>query len=165
VSWIADGLLEQAEHLLDVDPGKPKQASLRRAVSAAYYSLFHLLGGDAGEHFLGGPYEFRRRLVRIFDHGEMKGACKVIVAKRPLPVFGNVVFPPDLALVAETFIDLQEARHRADYDVTTTFTRHDSRRAVARARDAFDAWRRVRKTQEAYLFLMLLLGFKKLEKR
>lgn len=45
MSWIADGLLEQAEHLLDVDPRKPKQASLRRAMSAAYYSLFHLLGG------------------------------------------------------------------------------------------------------------------------
>lgn len=104
-------------------------------------------------------------MVRIFAHGEMKGACKAIVARRPLPVFGNVVFPSDLALVAETFIDLQEARHRADYDVTATFTRHDTRRAVARARDAFDAWRRVRKTEEAYLFLILLLGFKKLEKR
>ena len=36
-------LIEQAEHLVYLDPGKPKQANLRRAVSAAYYALFHYL--------------------------------------------------------------------------------------------------------------------------
>jgi uncharacterized protein (UPF0332 family) len=36
-----DDLLAQAEHLARVDKKKPKQANLRRAVSAAYYALFH----------------------------------------------------------------------------------------------------------------------------
>jgi hypothetical protein len=35
----ADDLLEQAYHLANRESKKPKQASLRRAVSTAYYAL------------------------------------------------------------------------------------------------------------------------------
>ncbi len=38
----ADDLLEQAYHLASLETGDPKQSSLRRAVSTAYYALFHL---------------------------------------------------------------------------------------------------------------------------
>jgi uncharacterized protein (UPF0332 family) len=38
-----DDLLEQALHLAKREKKKPRQASLRRAVSTAYYALFHLL--------------------------------------------------------------------------------------------------------------------------
>jgi uncharacterized protein (UPF0332 family) len=44
---LAEDLLEQARHLAKREPKRPKQASLRRAVSAAYYSLFHLLVSSA----------------------------------------------------------------------------------------------------------------------
>src|SRR6266571_1109983 len=37
-------LLAQAWHLAKKEPKHPLQASLRRAVSAAYYAVFHLLG-------------------------------------------------------------------------------------------------------------------------
>jgi len=43
----ADDLLEQAHHLATREAGEPKQASLRRAVSTAYYALFHLLIDEA----------------------------------------------------------------------------------------------------------------------
>jgi uncharacterized protein (UPF0332 family) len=36
-----DDLLEQAKTLAATDPRRPRQSSLRRAVSAAYYALFH----------------------------------------------------------------------------------------------------------------------------
>ncbi len=42
-----DDLLEQAKHLANREPRRPKQASLRRAISAAYYALFHLLVDEA----------------------------------------------------------------------------------------------------------------------
>jgi hypothetical protein len=38
-----DDLLQQALELVHSKQRKPKQASLRRAVSTAYYALFHLL--------------------------------------------------------------------------------------------------------------------------
>ncbi len=40
-------LLEQAERLAMLEIKKPKQASLRRAISAAYYAMFHLLVDEA----------------------------------------------------------------------------------------------------------------------
>jgi hypothetical protein len=44
----ADQLHLQAYHLVGKDhPNPPEEASLRRAVSTAYYALFHLLIGDA----------------------------------------------------------------------------------------------------------------------
>ena len=40
-------LLEQAWHLAKREKRKPRQASLRRAVSTAYYALFHHLIHEA----------------------------------------------------------------------------------------------------------------------
>jgi hypothetical protein len=40
-------LIEQAQHLAKREPNRPRQASLRRAVSTAYYALFHMLISDA----------------------------------------------------------------------------------------------------------------------
>jgi hypothetical protein len=39
-------LLEQAGHLAQFDPTRPKQANLRRAVSSANYALFHMLASE-----------------------------------------------------------------------------------------------------------------------
>ena len=44
---LAQDLLDQADHLVNMDGANPKQASLRRAVSTAYYALFHLLVDEA----------------------------------------------------------------------------------------------------------------------
>jgi len=40
-------LLEQAQHLANRERKQPRQASLRRAISSAYYALFHLLISEA----------------------------------------------------------------------------------------------------------------------
>ncbi len=42
-----DDLLELAQDLLNLHPESSHQASLRRAVSTAYYALFHLLISEA----------------------------------------------------------------------------------------------------------------------
>jgi hypothetical protein len=49
---LASDLLDQASTLAGLDPMKPKQASLRRAISAAYYSVFHLGTSEKGIHRL-----------------------------------------------------------------------------------------------------------------
>jgi hypothetical protein len=49
-----DQLLAQAWLLAKKEPKRPLQASLRRAVSAAYYAVFHLLV-DAGGRSLTEP--------------------------------------------------------------------------------------------------------------
>lgn len=62
--------LEQAHHLATREKQKPKQASLRRTVSAAYYALFHLLCGEGSRLMMFGvgvnhaDYNFGRSFPR-----------------------------------------------------------------------------------------------------
>ena len=114
-------LLEQAGRLARQEPRKPKQASLRRAVSAAYYALFHLLINEATRLFLSGVQReaLRLRLARAFRHSAMKHVSQVF-AKDQIPRklhLGGYAFPlqPELRFVAGAFCDLQDARHDADY--------------------------------------------------
>jgi len=68
-----DDLLEQAHHLANREPKRPKQASLRRAVSSAYYALFHLLAWEVSRNWKR-PAE-RVTLARMLDHSPMKKVC------------------------------------------------------------------------------------------
>jgi len=69
----SDDLLEQAQHLAQREPKRPRQASLRRAVSSAYYALFHLLISETTKNWKR-PAE-RHTLARMFDHGPMGKVC------------------------------------------------------------------------------------------
>lgn len=156
---LAEDLLEQAEHLASWDQRRPRQASLRRAVSTAYYSLFHLLCGEATAALVSGG-EFRALLARAFSHTDLKKACQLF-ANRTVPnhlqgVAGAVV-PPDLQRVAQAFIKLQLARHEADYNLTTALNRPDALSHIRTAREAFDAWQRVRTDPVTRVFLVSLL--------
>src|SRR5580704_5206468 len=66
-------LLEQAYHLANREPKRPKQASLRRAVSTAYYALFHLLITETTKNWKR-PTE-RYTLARMFEHTLMGKVC------------------------------------------------------------------------------------------
>lgn len=70
----AEDLLEQAYHRANLESGDPKQASLRWAVSTAYYALFHLPIDEAVGNW--GVARQRSILARTFDHGKMKGICE-----------------------------------------------------------------------------------------
>jgi len=165
-------LLEQAEHLVRHERQKPKQASLRRAVSAAYYALFHLLVSD-GARLLSPrqPPGLRERIQRAFNHGDMRAVCKPFVDadktfrrggqpnQVPAPTRALLTFPlePALVTVLETFVELQEARHQADYDPTKTWNRLDAESLVDTARTAFASWQTVRRTPNAMVFATALL--------
>jgi len=72
---LAQDLMEQAEHVLDWDGASPKQASLRRAVSTAYYALFHPLIDEAVNQW--GVARHRSKLARTFVHGSMKRVATI----------------------------------------------------------------------------------------
>ena len=56
---------------------------LRRAVSAAYYAVFHLLIFEATEHWDNGG--LRTTLGRAYDHSLMKTTCNRILDSREFP--------------------------------------------------------------------------------
>jgi hypothetical protein len=71
---VASDLLDQAAHLAALERGRPKQASLRRAISSAYYSLFHLILEDASRHLVGGS-RLRATVARSFEHQAVRAAA------------------------------------------------------------------------------------------
>jgi hypothetical protein len=83
VSLAAD-LLEQAAHLATRERGRPKKASLRRSISSAYYSLFHLVIDDASR-FLVGSSRLAPTIARSFEHQAVRAAAAAFgeLSRRP----------------------------------------------------------------------------------
>ena len=98
--------------------GKPSQVVLRRALSTAYYAMFHMLAKCGADLLVGGSGAGRsneawRQVYRALEHGVAKSACKnaTTLSKFPREIedFGNV------------FVTMQEKRHKADYDPAARF--------------------------------------------
>ena len=155
-------LLDQARHLVNREPRRPKQASLRRAISTAYYALYHLLVAEA-TRVLVRKAELRNRFARAFEHANLKSASRAFANPQPnqLPnLTGGAPIPPDLEVVANAVIDLQEARHEADYNVGQRFGRLEASNLIAQAEAAFQAWQRVRTNPISHNYLAALLLWK-----
>lgn len=141
----------------------PSETDARRAVSAAYYALFHPLAAEGANNIAPpGVGGLRERVSRAFDHGQMRRVCDLFSRGSwgSVPAVKPLVAPPlspDLVRVAEAFVVLQDARHASDYDLGSTLARRDAVRFVLLADDAFGAWERVRGTPNAAVFLTALL--------
>lgn len=162
---LAEDLLAQAQTLATLDDGIPSQANLRRAVSSAYYALFHLLIAEAVESLIPSkPSGLRERASRAFSHGEMKQVCIRFLAKRILADLAPLLrlsISLELATVAKAFVELQEQRHLADYEVGISWTRNEVLFWVEASRRAFREWKLIRETDEATVFLAALIFAKR----
>ena len=158
-----DDLTEHAILLSELDlpqapnePDSPRQVHLRRAVSAAYYALFHLLTSEAAENWK--IERLRGRFARVFQHGTMKNSCGAIKSKHFPSDVGLVPIFDSLKLVADSFIALQQLRHSADYDTSRNWSRTEVWEAIAQAQDAMTEWGTIRNQAMAQDFLIELMG-------
>ncbi len=153
-------LLDQAVRLLSHEKKKPKQASLRRSVSTAYYALFHLLASEsAGRMAPGLPKNLGVQMQRSFDHGAMKRVCQSFAGGALPDTMKHLLtgpIEPDLRKLAASFVDLQEERHAADHDLVHTFTKQGATEAVDKVKGAFAAWQTISRSPNANLFLAAL---------
>ena len=138
-----DDLLDQAQHLARRDTNRPKQANLRRAVSTAYYALFHLLVSEAVGYWR--VERHRELLARSFEHGKMKNACK-----------GCKIQNAEIEAIAEAFVGLQQARHTADYDNWKVWTKFEAMTHIEGAKIALEKWDMVKNQDVAQDFLLSL---------
>jgi uncharacterized protein (UPF0332 family) len=154
-------LLEQARHLANREPKRPKQASLRRAVSTAYYALFHLLSIETAKNWKR-PAE-RPTVARMLDHTPIGKVC---TAKRDElneyfkthPAASNRFdVLKHLHLITNTFVLMLQHRHTAAYDSSTKWTRTDALEKIESVEAAFESWREIRDEHEAQNFLVTLL--------
>ncbi len=171
MSNLSSDLLAQARRLARNEPKKPKQASLRRSVSTAYYALFHFLIEEATKMMIGAANRrkaLRELAGRSFGHGEMREACREFAkppSSQPKRLFQP--FAPryhanaEVKTIANHFINLQELRHTADYDRTYDFTRLEALNSATQAEEAMQAWRLLKRADEelAMLFVVALMGW------
>ena len=128
-------LLNVAEDLASTRGRKPRQSNLRRAVSTAYYAMFHCLAKCCADTLVGGRSADRsnaawRQTYRALEHGHAKNSCKnrSIIEK----------FPQEIEDFANTFVSLQEKRHSADYDPLAQFTKLEVKSDISSARKAIE---------------------------
>jgi hypothetical protein len=161
-------LLNQADRLAGkgAPPGAPRSVDLRRAISTAYYALFHELVIEATNELVdknavkdGGS----SLATRWFEHKDIRELADAVAGRgakhrNVVEVLGRP--DPHLVRVAESFVSLQTARHRADYDYNFTVDRSLAFQYVDLARDAVAAARRLEKAREpSYVrFLKPMVG-------
>jgi hypothetical protein len=107
-------LLDAAIELYRIKP--ETQAALRRSVSTAYYALFHLIIETACENW---PQPQRSRVARQFEHKRMKDVSADTADKGPATPSSAQA---GLIAVANTFVQLQQNRHTADYILSAVLT-------------------------------------------
>lgn len=149
-------LLATCDHLLGgARRGRRRQSDLKRAVSTAYYALFHAMCRNAADQLIGATRSSRPQRAwvqtyRAVEHGMAKAQCQRRVMEE---------FPKEIQDFAALFVELQGARHRADYDPTSSFTASEARTLVQRAakaiRDFAKAAQRDRRAFAAFVVLKL----------
>ena len=93
--------------------GQPRQSNLKRALSTAYYAMFHALCRNCADALIGTAGANRsqpawNQAYRAVEHGYVRIQCEkssvIVNFPRALQDFGN------------KFMDLQRKRKLADYD-------------------------------------------------
>ena len=142
--------------------GRPLQEELKRAVSTAYYAMFlHLC--EATANLMVGtlrPEPTRRvawqRMYRVLQHGATGNKCRNLTEVQQ--------FLPGIRAFANRLVIAQDARHDADYNPFSKYTRQDVLDIIAEAYrviSVFDAAPR----QERLHFIAYLLASDRARRR
>jgi hypothetical protein len=104
---------------------------MRRAISTAYYAVFHTLAASNAELIAGQPQSSMssyawQRVYRRLDHG--RAQTNLRAALNLLSQTGENF--------ARTFIDLQALRQEADYNPNASISRSDTLNIIAQAETA-----------------------------
>jgi hypothetical protein len=117
--------------------GRPKQSELRRAVSTAYFALFHILARCCADKLVGSTPAKRRQSAwhlayRALEHGRAKNQCE----KQEMQLF-----PTGIQDFGEWFVEMQRSRHRADYAPEATFSRSQVLQQIDESEKAMTGFR------------------------
>ena len=134
-------------------PGRPRQTDLRRAVSTAYYALFHCLAASCADLLVGGSGADRsepawEQTYRALEHGIARRRCEAATIRE---------FPPGIRHLANVFLDLQRKRHQADYASAGNFPKHIVLHDISNVADAIAGFQQVpAKDRRAFAVYLLL---------
>ncbi len=158
-----DHLFEQAEKLITIQAGSPRQVDIRRAISAAYYATFHATITAAVDQFIGITNRDTSRyglVYRSVSHAWLRDLCKEVQKSNPSNKFKPYApgsgFGSDITAFAAAVAELQEKRHAADYDIMIRMNKSDAILAISTAKAALRRFGRASKaTRVAFLSVLL----------
>ncbi len=115
--------------------GRPRQSDLRRAVSTAYYALFHALCRLCADALVGTGSNRNqpawKQVYRALEHGSCKKRCASRLIQES--------FPDAIQHFCEVFVQLQDKRHEADYAPEACFTLSNVEQDIFYAEEAIRA--------------------------
>jgi hypothetical protein len=157
-------LLDQADALLSqTRGGARRQVDLRRAISAAYYAVFHTVMIAAADRIVGRNKRSAPQHALVYrgiDHRALSNFC--MMASRPslpskyLSCCPGGGFGSAIQSFSRAVIDLQLQRHSADYDPGQYIDASEAGAWIRIARDSIAQWGAA-PGDEREAFLLLLL--------
>jgi hypothetical protein len=159
-------LLAVARMLADAGASSPpSDAQLRRAVSSAYYAVFHKVLRAGAQRFMGPGNEARpgySLIYRGFTHSRLRDICKRLnaapLAPRMQDQLGRRAVGEDMRGFASDLVALQELRELADYDPQAVFRHSDAISAVEQADLALQAFDRTAPEEQADVLALMLVN-------
>lgn len=164
-------LLDLADELVGRGSGggRPRTIRLRRGISSAYYAVFHELSTRVVQQVLQTTAWGTREaaVARWIAHTDLADLSKAAIGSGRAALQDALApVAADTQRIAQAFLDLQDERHRADYDDTYDTTKAAAIGFVDVARDAVDrSWALIEAADAGYArFLALGLGAVKIAK-
>ena len=152
VDW--RNLIQAGRDLLNPQPtgNLPTDEHVRRAISNAYYAMFHALAEGNASALVGSPSDSPTaaawsRVYRGLDHA---------TARRELQRHRHD-FSRRTQHFAETFGDMQQFRHSADYDHTAGFTTQEAIAYLDRAEAAILDYTQTALSERVYIATLTLI--------
>jgi uncharacterized protein (UPF0332 family) len=129
-------LLEHAERLIAAPGGPPTEEDLRRAVSAVYYAVFHMVVGATADLFskiVDPTQSIHERIYRKPEHKDINNCWSKSLCKDK-----GVQVDSHIEKFAGIFNSLYEERLDADYKVTTLITHYGAQSSIKIGREAIE---------------------------
>ena len=127
-------LVATARELVPNRPGAPRESDLRRALSTAYYALFHCLAATCADTLMGTRVRNSaawNRTYRALDHATARNQCR----RTDIDAFPAST----VGVFADAFGHMQFERHQADYAPDKRPRKSEVLLSIDRAEDAIRA--------------------------
>jgi uncharacterized protein (UPF0332 family) len=152
-------LFQQAERLAMplLAETEPRQTDLRRAISATYYGLFHFAVGGAVDFFIGPENRSTSEYItayRKLRHEPLRKLCEQL-QKEQMASFGEV------RKFGSAVAELQDLRHKADYDPSFSITADNVKTHIKEARRAVARFQEATEIQRTAFFALLFFDFRR----
>jgi hypothetical protein len=138
--------------------GVPHRADVRRAISDAYYAVYHLLVGEAAA-MITADGELAKCLARVPQHERLHFLCKQLEPAGTKLSFGknwNADVPLELTQIASRVRALYGDRINADDSFTIDESKLNAELRVDEAEQTFRDWEKIRDHPTARAFLLFL---------